>query len=275
MAPLRLAVVGHVEHVSLGRVPVVPRPGEVTHLDDVVTFPGGGGGMAFFQLQKSAAQVQLFSAVGSDAVGHEIEARLLSTGAEVHLARRVEPHTRDIVLVTPDAERTIVVLGQPLHPEHRDPLPWEHLGDSDAVYFTARDPELLRLARRARLLVVSARRREALVSSGVRADVVIGSRHDTREVSTLADYPVAPAALVLTEGARGGVVHTAAGVARFSAPPSPAIVRSSYGAGDSFAAALVYHLAAGAEVVDACTRAGPHGAAVLSGLDAVAEQRRL
>ena len=30
--------------------------------------------------------------------------------------RRARPHTRDVVMVTPDGERTIVVVGEPLHP---------------------------------------------------------------------------------------------------------------------------------------------------------------
>jgi ribokinase len=177
------------------------------------------------------------------------------------------PHTRDLVLVTPDGERTIVVVGQPLHPAASDPLPWKLLATCDAAYFTAEDPEALRAAREARLLVVTARRRGALAASGVHADVVVGSAADPREASALADYVVPPRALVLTEGEAGGRIETAAGTVRFAAPAKPPRVESAYGAGDTFAAAMTYYLAAGLPVADACGRAGPHGAAVLRALD--------
>ena len=45
---MRLAVVGHLEHVTLGRVPAVPLAGEIAHLGAVWVFPGGGDGLAFF-----------------------------------------------------------------------------------------------------------------------------------------------------------------------------------------------------------------------------------
>ncbi|HEX9052027.1 MAG TPA: hypothetical protein VF841_15965, partial [Anaeromyxobacter sp.] len=47
-----------------------------------------------------------------------------------------------------------------------------------------------------------------------------------REASALADYPVPPRALVLTEGAAGGRIETGAGTARFAAPAPPARIES-------------------------------------------------
>src|SRR5262249_14631581 len=155
------------------------------------------------------------------------------------------PHTRDLVLITPDGERTIVVVGEPLHPERADPLPWEKLSSCDAAYFTAQDPAALAAARGARLLVVTARRRQALFRSGVRPAVVVGSAKDPREASRLEDFPAAqrPAALVMTEGAAGGTVSTGEGVRRFAAPQRQERGGGAYGAGDSFAGALTYFLA--------------------------------
>ena len=169
--------------------------------------------------------------------------------------------------MTPDGERTILIVGAPLHPRAEDPLPWELLASCDAVYFTGDDPATLKAARAARVLVVTARRRVALVRSGVRADVVVGSANDPREASALADYPVAPGALVLTEGPLGGSVATGAGTVRFAAAPTPPLIGAAYGAGDTFAAALTWYVASGLTVVDACAAAGVHGAAVLQGLD--------
>ncbi|MDP3217445.1 MAG: sugar kinase, partial [Deltaproteobacteria bacterium] len=243
--PLRIAVVGHVEFVTLGRVEATPRAGEIAHLQDPRDFPGGGGGIAFYQMVRGPTEVHLFTAFGGDEAGAWVAAEVARTGASVHAARRAGPHTRDVVMVTPEGERTIVVVGEPLQPRGDDALPWGLLASCDAAYFTAQDPGALRAARAARVLVVSARRREALVRSGVRADVVVGSAFDPREASALEDYPVPPGALVLTEGAAGGRVLTADGATRFEAPPAPGRGGGSYGAGDSFAAALTYYLAAG------------------------------
>jgi ribokinase len=264
---LRIAVVGHVEHVTVGRVAAVPRAGEIVHLEGPRWFPGGGGGVAFAQLVRSDAEVHLFSAVGADEAGAQVAAALAGSGARIHLVHRRTPHTRCLALIDGEGERTIVVVGQPLHPRAEDPLPWDLLASCDAVYFTADDPAALRASRAARVLVATARRRAALAAAGVRADAVVGSASDAREASTLSDYPVPPGALVLTEGAAGGRVETAAGVARFEAPPSPPAGGGAYGAGDSFAAALTWFLAAGLAPADACARAAPHGAAVLRALD--------
>ncbi len=272
---MRVAVVGHVEHVTLGRVPRLPGPGEIAHAQDVRVFPGGGGGIAFFQLARSSAEVHLFTALGSDEAGQDVRARLARTDARVHAASRAAAHTRDLVLITPDGERTIVVLGEPLHPERGDPLPWELLATCDAAYFTAQDPEALRTARAARVLVVTARRREALIRSGVRADVVVGSALDPREASTPADYPVPPRALVMTEGAAGGRIEDESGVRRFAAPAAAPARGGSYGAGDSFAGALTFYLGAGATIEEACARAARHGAAVLGAVEPIDAQLAL
>lgn len=266
---LRLAVIGHVEHVTLGRVPALPGLGDIAHLDSdsLRWFPGGGGGVAFSQLARSAAEVHFFTALGNDEAAAQVEEEIARTGAWIHAARRDEPHTRDLVMITPDGERTIVVMGEPLHPRAVDLLPWGLLSSCDAAYFTAQGPGALRAARAARLLVVTARRRPALVRSGVRADVVVGSALDPREASALADYPVPPGALVLTEGAKGGRIETASGTLRFAAPPPPDRTVAAYGAGDTFAGALTYYVAAGMPLEAACERAGHHAVAVLGGLD--------
>src|SRR5438874_3852893 len=272
---MRVAVIGHVEHITLGRVARVPRTGEIAHAEEVRTFPGGGGGIAFFQLARSPAEVHLFTALGSDEAAEQVRARVESTGARIHAATRDEPHTRDVVLITPDGERTIVVLGEPLHPRRDDPLPWDVLASCDAAYFTAQDPEALRAARGARLLVVTARRRPALIASGVRADVVVGSAADPLEASSLADYPVRPGALVMTEGAAGGRIETAEGTRRFPAPRAAPPRGGSYGAGDSFAGAMTWYAALGLSVDEACARAALHGAAVLGSLEPIEAQRPL
>ncbi len=263
---MRIAVIGHVEHVTIGTVPALPAAGDIAHLERPRPFPGGGGGVAFYQLLQAPGETLLYTALGDDDAAKLVEANLATTRGRVFAARRTQPHTRDLVMVTPGGQRTIIVVGEPLHPKRSDPLPWEELATCDAVYFTAQDPEALRAARAAKLLVVTARRREALIKSGVTADVVVGSLGDPRENSALADYPQRPRALVLTDGARGGQVETAAGIEHFPPAAPPAAIVGSYGAGDSFAGALVYFLACGRAPLDAATRAAAYGAAVLASL---------
>lgn len=164
---MRIAVIGHVEHVTLGRVPALPRSGEIAHLEAPRWFPGGGGGVAFFQLTRCPAEVLLFTALGNDEAAAEVQRRLAATRARVHAAK---------------------------------------------------------------------------------------------------------AALVLTEGAAGGAVHDSSGARRFRAPPSPAMPGGSYGAGDSFAGALTWYLATGVPVLEACERAGSHGAAAVGTLDPLQAQ---
>ena len=269
---MRIAVIGHVEHITLGRVAAVPRPGEIAHLQAPRWFPGGGGGVAFFQLTRCPAEILLYSALGDDEAAAQVERALSRTGATIHAARREEPHTRDVVMITPDGERTIVVVGEPLHPRRTDALPWDALATCDAAYFTAQDPAAIQAARAARLLLVTARRKAALDASGVRADVVVGSALDPRESWTMDEYAVRPSAQVLTEGAAGGAIRDAAGTRRFRAPPSPPAGGSAYGAGDSFAGALTWYLASGLPLLEACERAGKHGAAVLGSLDPLRSQ---
>ena len=271
-APVRIAVAGHVEHVTLAAVPELPAPGDIAHLEGALAIAGGGGGNAFFQLARSSAELHLFTALGNDDAARFVEQQIDATGARIHAARRDGPHTRDLVLVTPDGERTIFVTGEPLHPCRDDPLPWDVLSTCRAAYFTAQDPEVLEACRSAELLIVTARRGEALARSGVRADVVVGSALDSREASRLADYAVRPGALVMTEGAKGGYIETAGGTKRFAAAEKPSGASGAYGAGDTFAGALVWYLAAGLDIEAACARAAAHGAAVLRGLNPLEHQ---
>ncbi|MBI3769982.1 MAG: sugar kinase [Deltaproteobacteria bacterium] len=264
-APRRLAVIGHVEHVTLGTVAVLPQPGDIVHLEAPMWFPGGGGGITFFQLLRSPVEIHLFTAIGNDDAGAAVANSLAATRAVIHAARRDQPHTRDLVLVTPDGERTILVVGVPLHTRLDDPLPWDVLASCDAVYFAGQDPDVLRAARAARILIVTARRRAVLARAGVRADVVVGSAHDPLEASALVDYSVEPGAIVMTEGGGGGRIETTSGVTRFPAAPPPARRVGSYGAGDSFVGALTWFLACGLPLAEACGRAAVHGAAVLAG----------
>jgi ribokinase len=272
---MRVAVIGHVEHVSIGRAAALPAPGEIAHLEEPCQIAGGGGGIAFHQLARSPGEIHLFTALGNDEAAQAVERAIRAVHAKLHIARREATHTRDLAVITPDGERTIFVIGEPLHPRRSDDLPWDVLATCDAAYFTGQDPGTLVEARKARVLVITSRRREALAKSGVRADIIVGSTKDRREYSALAEYEPQPSALVMTEGAHGGYIETTDGVTRFPPTPPDGKIVGSYGSGDTFAAALTWYVARGFPLVEACTRAGKHGAAVLRGINPLEWQLEL
>jgi ribokinase len=137
----------------------------------------------------------------------------------------------------PSGERTIVVVGENMHPEAGDPLPWEELAEQDGVFFTGFDPRTLVLARAAPVVVITARRFESLVRSGVEVDALIGSRTDPGEQFDLGRLARQPKHVIVTDGARGGTGYGPA------VPPGPPV--DPYGAGDTFASGVTFGLASG------------------------------
>jgi ribokinase len=237
---LRLAVVGHVEWVTHTDAPFIPAAGEIVHLSDPLQQPAGGGAVTAAALVRMGAQVSFFTAAAPDV---PVVESLEALGVRVLAAPRPAPHTRCLVMRDPSGERTICVIGENLHPTADDPLPWDELVECDGVYFTGRDPRTLRLARAAGVLVVTARRFDALAESGVRADVLVGSAHDRGERFDLGRLSSRPDHVIVTDGARGG--------SGYQAVPAPAPLVDTYGAGDTFAAGLLYGLSQGAPIGEA------------------------
>jgi len=99
------------------------------------------------------------------------------------------------------------------------------------------------LARQARVVVVTARRFEALVASGVRVDALVGSGNDRGEQFDLSRLAVQPEHVVVTDGERGGTGY------RVVVPPGPVV--DSYGAGDTFVAGVLFGLADGRPLEEA------------------------
>ncbi|MGH3003085.1 MAG: PfkB family carbohydrate kinase, partial [Gaiellaceae bacterium] len=195
---------------------------------------------------------ELFTALGEDALGERAERRLAELGIDVH-AQRFGATRRAWTHVDGAGERTITVLGDKLLP--RGALP---LDGYDAIFFVAGEPEVLRAARRARFLAATLREQPTLLAAGVPLDLLVGSANDPGERH---DASVAARTVVLTAGADGGTVN---GVP-FPAVPLRSPVVDSYGAGDSFAAALCFALARGDGQAEALTLAARAGAAVLAG----------
>jgi ribokinase len=268
----RLAVVGHVEWVTFGRVEEVPAAGEIAHAEDPFEEPAGGGAVAAVQLAKLAGGCTLVTALGKDEHGRKAVARLEELGVQVRAAWRGEPTRAGVTLVDGEGERTIVTFGARLEPTGADAgLEWAGLAEMDAVYFTAGDVGALRAARAAKVLVASPRAIDAL-GQGVALDALVLSEDDAleraeAEAEAEATGLEAKAGLVVrTEGAKGGFYETGTGQAgRWRAEPLPAEAVDSYGCGDSFAAGLTYGLGAGMAARAALELAARCGAACLTG----------
>jgi ribokinase len=263
---MRVAVVGHVESILFAVVPHMPLAGEIVHADETFEEPAGGGGVAAVQLAKLAGTATLYTALGDDEYGHRAEERLRELGLCVRVVWRQEPQRRGFVHLDSNAERTITVMGSRLGPRGDDPLPWDELVETDAVYFTAGDAAAVRAARAARVLVATPRGLETLAEAGVGLDALVSSARDKGERYQAGDLEPPPRLVVRTAGSSGGSFETVDGRrGSWAATPLPGPARDAYGCGDSFAAGLTYGLGAGMTPEDAIDLAARCGAACLTG----------
>lgn len=262
---MRVAVIGHVEWVQFARVARVPAAGEIAHASDNWEAAGGGGAVAAVVLARLAGAADFLTALGDDALGHRAAEDLGTHGVHVHAVWRSEPQRHGFVFVDDDHERTITVMGRRLVPHADDPLPWDSLADVDAVYFTGGDAGALRAARAARVLVATPRAREAFPGAGVELDALVRSGSDEGEAYRPGELDPPPKLVVTTGGAEGGRYEVAEGrTGTWAAAPLPGPPVDSYGAGDSFAAALTYALGKGIDVDSALAEAARSGAAALA-----------
>ena len=259
----RVAVIGHFEWVTHTRGEV-PAAGQIVHLDQAFEEPAGGGAVTVAQMARMGTDCRFYTAIGNDTAADDAVRQLGANGIEVAARRRPVPHPQALTIVDASGERTIMVTGGRLSPTLDDGLAWDELADFDGVYFIGDDPRTLVAARKARHLVVTARRLQTLINSGVTADVLVASAHDKDEVVDLASLPVAPRALVLTEGAKGGRIIVDGHERRYSAVSPPPPVVDAYGAGDCFAGALTVGLARGLDLDAAVALAARAGAEALT-----------
>jgi ribokinase len=265
MAP-RVAVVGHVEWIEFARVPRLPRPGEIMHASEWWQDVGGGGAVSAVQLARLAGEAEFFTALAEDELGTRSRARLRELGVRLHAAPREGAQRRGFVYLDHDGERTITILGERIVPRGDDDLPWERLGDVDAVYFTGGDAAALRAARRARRVVATPRAYATLREAAVRLDALVRSSQDPGEKDAGEDLEPPPAVIVSTAGREGG--HWVAedhSRGTWTAAELPGPMRDAYGAGDSFAAGLTYGLGAGLPTEEAVRVAARCGAYKLAG----------
>jgi ribokinase len=261
---VRTAVVGHVEWIEFARVEHVPRPGEIVQAVETWEEAAGGGAVAAVQLVKLAGDCTFFTVLPNDEHGRRAQEQLEAQGVRLEVETAPRNQTRrGFVYIDGDGERTITVIGPKLHPQGDSPgLPWMELARIDAVYFCAGDVAALEAARRARVLVATARELPTLQRAGVELDVLIGSGGDEGERYTPGDLDPPPKLVVTTSGALGGWAQPGG---PFRAAPLPGPISDAYGAGDSFAAGLAFGLADGRALPEALELAARCGAAVMTG----------
>ena len=181
------------------------------------------------------------------------------------MARRAQPQNRVTTVSDPDGERTILVHGPNAHPTLDDPLDWDELAGFDGVFYTGDDPRTVVAARRAKVLVATARRLASVIESRVQVDVLVGSAKDRGERYDVADLPVRPRLCVWTEGSEGGRYLADDGSdGPLGGESAAGPVVDTYGAGDVFMAALTLALGAGLERDAALARAARAAAAQLT-----------
>jgi ribokinase len=260
---VRLAVVGHVEWVEFARVEAMPRSGGIAHAWETWQQAGGGGAVAALQLARLGLETALLTALGGDELGRRARAELEAEGIRVHAAASAESQRRAFCHVDEAGERTITVLGEKLRPRGDDgDLPWESLDAYDAVYFASGDAAALRQARRARVLVATARELATLKAAAVELDALVGSAEDEAERYVPGDLEPAPQLVVSTSGVLGGWAQPGG---PYQAASPPGAVEDTYGCGDCFAAGLTYALARGLETGEALALAARCGAGALTG----------
>ena len=269
----RVAVVGHVEWVEFARVDHVPAPGEIVHASETWQEPAGGGAVAAVQLARLAGDCLFLTALGDDELGRRSRRQLTEQGVTLRAVVAPEPQRRAFTFVDAEGERTITVLGEKLRPSGRDGrLPWEELARADAAYFVSGDEAALHAARRAPLLVATARETETLREGAVELDALVGSGEDPGERYGPGDLEPRPKLVVTTAGALGGWMNPGG---PYLAAPLPGPVEDAYGCGDCFAAGLTFGLTDGRAPEDAVELASRCGAAVLTGRGAYAAQLTL
>jgi ribokinase len=263
---VRVASVGHVEWIEFVRGDHVPAAGEIVHARDSFEEPAGGGAVAAVQLARLAGGSTFLTALGDDEHARRTRARLAELGVTVRDATRESPTRRGLTFLDSHGERTIITIGERLEPRGRDTLDWADLGSADGVYLTAADGEALHAARAANVLVASPRAGRVLHEEDVRLDALVYSDDDELEIAFARALDPAPTLLVATRGAEGGSYETAQGrTGSWAAAPLPGPIADSYGAGDSFAAALTFALAQGSDPDAALALAARAGAACLTG----------
>ena len=240
---LNFAVVGHVEWINFLKVDQMPKHGVISHSTKSNEYPAGGGTIIAKTLSElTLNHVHFFTALGNDYYGEKSFNILSKMGIKLHVAWREKPTRRGFSLIDSYGERSITVIGERLSPNSKDNLEWKLLEKMDGIFITASDSTIFKKARIANILCTTPRvGLHTINKSNVLLDALIGSNLDPGEVFSFSELSIKPRYTIKTEGEDGGIVFPGG---RYHALKNRRPKVDSYGCGDSFAAGILYGLAA-------------------------------
>ncbi len=207
---------------------------------------GGGAANTAMALARVGDRARLVSAVGRDPSGRALLGDLAAQGLDVSAVGEGTETTRSLLLLDPQGERTIVNLARAKVRWPGDLADWA----ADACYVRAADPALgAVLARLAERMPVVAH--IPPVEEGLRpVPILVGSVSDLTAEQRAHPFALGERVagerlewVVITRGAEGAVAYGRDGT--IECPARRVRVVDGTGAGDVFAAGLVYGLARG------------------------------
>tara|TARA_Y100001968_G_scaffold275714_1_gene269575 strand:- start:4035 stop:4874 length:840 start_codon:yes stop_codon:yes gene_type:complete len=232
---LRMAVIGHVEWVNFLKIDKLPAKGVISHANNYLQEPAGGGSVVAVGMKKLIGiEVDFYTALGNDNIGKKCYEGLKENGLNLIVSWREEPTRRAISFITKEGERSITVIGNRLEPNIKDGINWEDFDKYDGIFVSAADANLIRKARRAKKLIVTPRvGLSALMESRVEFDAVIGSEIDSYENKIMNKLSKEKTTVIKTKGEYGcklvgGHSYEAINIGKKKI--------DSYGCGDNFAA---------------------------------------
>ncbi|MCI4064628.1 ribokinase [Micromonospora sp. R77] len=289
MRQTRVAVVGSANMDLVGTAPALPRPGETVLGSDFVMLPGGKGANQAIAAVRAGASCVFLGAIGSDAFGVTLKARITAAGVDTGQLRvvygasgvalvMVGAEGENAILVTPGANSAFTGLTEgELHAvREADVLvaqvevPLETVTEAAVAAHAAGTRVVLNAAPARTLPAELLAAVDLLVVNETEAVTLTGQgRDDPRAL--LALVPRA----VLTLGGHGAWYVDRDG-ATVHVPPVKVDVVDSTAAGDAFTAALAVAWGEGRELLDAVHWAAAAGAACVRRLGAsVALPRRV
>ncbi|SCG38146.1 ribokinase [Micromonospora inositola] len=289
MQQTRVAVVGSANMDLVGSAPALPRPGETLLGSDFVMLPGGKGANQAVAAVRAGASCVFLGAIGSDAFGVTLKARITAAGVDTGQLRvvygasgvalvMVGAEGENAILVTPGANGTFVGLTEgELHAvREADVLvaqlevPVETVTEAAVAARDAGTRVILNAAPARQVPADLLAAVDLLVVNETEAQALTGRGRD--EPAALLD--LVPRA-VLTLGAQGAWYVDRDGRS-VHVPPVKVEAVDSTAAGDAFTAALAVAWGEGRELVDAVHWAAAAGAACVRRLGAsVALPRRV
>ncbi|MEO3875316.1 carbohydrate kinase family protein [Nonomuraea sp. B12E4] len=215
-----------------------PESGHFVQATESEERPGGTGANVATALSQAGARVHMVGYVGADPAGQRMTKALTAAGVDVDPVQVLDGHTSSVILlIEPNGERTIIGIYPDLL--HGITIPAAAVAPGDIVYFAAWHDAFAPAAQ----AMAAAGAMVTSVPPGTlpAMQYLIGSRND------FATIPKDTTAIV-TEGADGVTVHSADGTDHFPAIPTDVV--DATGAGDAFAAGLLWAIGGKRPLVD-------------------------